>query len=122
MMMTDQEKALYKAKVKEWQQNNKDKTREYWKKWWEKNRGRSPAYHNYNRQRLGVTREKFEEMKSNQSNKCAICQRAKPLCVDHDHRTGKVRGLLCHSCNRAIGMLSDSIDRIGSAALYLLTH
>lgn len=39
--------------------------------------------------------------------------------VDHDHRTGRIRGLLCGSCNRAAGLLADSAERAVSLALYL---
>ncbi len=42
-----------------------------------------------------------------------------PLCVDHDHGTGKVRGLLCHNCNRAIGLLHDDIGLLNKAVQYL---
>jgi hypothetical protein len=44
------------------------------------------------------------------------------LSVDHCHETGTVRGLLCHGCNAAIGLLGESIDRINAAAMYLAHH
>jgi hypothetical protein len=53
----------------------------------------------------GLTYEAHEEMRLNQGNCCAICKRpfVKTPCVDHDHKTGKVRGLLCNSCNGVLG-------------------
>lgn len=59
----------------------------------------------------GMTPEQFEQMEAAQHNLCALCQqppkgtsrRTKRLVVDHDHETGKVRGLLCQPCNRALG-------------------
>ena len=51
---------------------------------------------------------------------CCICGRAdQRITVDHDHATGKVRGLLCHSCNVALGLLGDDISRLTAAIVYL---
>lgn len=57
-----------------------------------------------------------------QRGACAICRitpESKPLVVDHDHATGAVRGLLCSTCNSAIGLLKDDPEVIVQAALYL---
>jgi hypothetical protein len=57
-----------------------------------------------------------------QSGVCAICGGGngdRRLAIDHDHMTGRVRGLLCSACNRAIGLLRDSPDRFTKAATYL---
>jgi hypothetical protein len=62
------------------------------------------------------------------SNSCDICGKGetrkhkgkvKRLCIDHDHVTGKVRGVLCHDCNTGIGLLRDSIELIEKARDYL---
>jgi translation initiation factor 2 beta subunit (eIF-2beta)/eIF-5 len=76
---------------------------------------------------------KYMELLAKQDNKCAICKRPettknprngkpKELAVDHCHATGKVRGVLCDKCNRAIGMLSDSVEACLTAAEYLNKH
>jgi len=57
------------------------------------------------RAQLGVSLEQYEEMLARQNGGCAICgnpPKTRRLDVDHDHRTGKIRGLLCHRCNRAL--------------------
>jgi hypothetical protein len=54
---------------------------------------------------LGVTDEQYEAMLERQGGGCAICgatPKTRRLHVDHEHRTGRVRGLLCHRCNRAL--------------------
>ena len=67
----------------------------------------------------------YEDMYSKQGGVCAICQapqsnkRFKHLCVDHDHGTGVVRGLLCDPCNRAIGLMKDDIKLLSNAIEYL---
>lgn len=74
------------------------------------------------RARYGVTSTDYQWMLDKQQGLCAICRRSstKQLAVDHDHRTKKVRGLLCNSCNRALGLLKDDVDVIVAAATYLL--
>lgn len=63
--------------------------------------------------------EGFDALSRAQGHRCAICNGAKKLQVDHDHATGKVRGLLCGTCNRALGMLHDDIPAVEGAVAYL---
>jgi hypothetical protein len=58
-------------------------------------------------------------MVSKQGGICAICRETKIDRIDHDHKTGKVRGLLCHCCNAALGLFRDLPDRLRAAAEYL---
>ena len=71
----------------------------------------------------GITFEQYVQMFSDQGEVCAICkqqcQTKKSLSVDHDHETGRVRGLLCNRCNRALGMFRDDAALIFRAAQYL---
>lgn len=55
--------------------------------------------------KYGITGSQYELRLLNQGGACAICRRfpkTKRLCVDHDHKTGQVRGLLCYMCNRKL--------------------
>lgn len=71
--------------------------------------------------KYGLTLVEFEEMLKRQEGKCAICGKTpkENLCVDHCHRTGKVRGLLCRACNRSIGQLGDTEEALMKAVHYL---
>jgi hypothetical protein len=79
--------------------------------------------------RYGVTKEQYESMVAAQNNLCAICNRPekdvhqsgrlKSLSIDHCHKTGKVRGLLCFACNSSIGKFDDDVDLLRSAIRYL---
>lgn len=52
-------------------------------------------------------------------SECWICKSTEKLCVDHDHTTGKARGLLCHYCNIGLGVFKDNIKSLEKAAKYL---
>ena len=76
----------------------------------------------------GITVEEYDAMLAAQGGVCAVCKRperavrgGKPLLmpVDHDHRTGRARGIPCHACNRAIGLLGDDPDRIRALIRHL---
>lgn len=70
----------------------------------------------------GLSEEDYLQMIDAQGNKCAICEQKKEgkvLCVDHDHKSGKVRGLLCHNCNVGLGNFKDDPKIIVSAIGYL---
>lgn len=70
--------------------------------------------------RYGINLAERAELYAAQDGVCAICATvAAPLCVDHDHATGEVRGLLCGDCNRALGMLRDDADTLARAISYL---
>ncbi len=70
--------------------------------------------------KYGLTAEAYDRLVHAQSGACAICSASgKKLVVDHDHRTGLVRGLLCHSCNMGIGQLGDNYLMVNRAAQYL---
>jgi hypothetical protein len=70
----------------------------------------------------GITPEQVAELEKQQNGLCAICQKQKPLVVDHNHETNKVRGLLCVTCNFALGGFCESVPFLAAAAVYLMEH
>lgn len=66
----------------------------------------------------GITTEEYEALQEKQGGKCAICWNPARV-VDHDHRTNKIRGLLCGSCNTGLGKLGDDIEGLKRAMKYL---
>lgn len=67
----------------------------------------------------GISFKDYSEMEKNQDYKCKICKIKQKLHVDHDHSTGKVRGLLCNGCNRGLGFFSENIVALKEAIEYL---
>ena len=78
--------------------------------------------------KLGVCNTEYDKMLVQQKGACDICKsklnssRYTKLSVDHDHHTGKVRGLLCMQCNAAIGLMKESPIRLQNAIQYLKRH
>ena len=83
----------------------------------------------------GITPEQYEQMLVAQGNSCAICKSTLPFSrayknsgktrrfvVDHCHVTGRVRGLLCNRCNRALGLIADNSTVLSQMLEYLRKH
>lgn len=75
------------------------------------------------RLRYGITEIEFNQQFEKQGKKCALCDSNKSdkknFVVDHCHKTGKIRGILCSYCNRALGMFKDSKDNLIKAIKYI---
>ena len=69
--------------------------------------------------RYGPTPEQYDEMFAAQNGQCLLCGKKAKLIVDHDHETGRVRGLLCHPCNTELGAFGDDAEVLRRAADYL---
>lgn len=63
-----------------------------------------------------------DKLLSEQNGVCAICKEEVKLCIDHNHETGKVRGLLCQKCNAGVGMLRESLTIVLAVYDYLKKH
>jgi Recombination endonuclease VII len=73
------------------------------------------------RSRYGISLEEYERLLASQNGACAICEEKfeQTPCVDHCHKTGKVRGLLCLKCNTGLGCYDDDPARMLAATIYL---
>lgn len=78
--------------------------------------------------RAGITVERYNELLTAQDGRCAVCRKSetalrngvvKSLAIDHDHITGRIRGLLCARCNTALGLLADNPDLLIELSIYL---
>lgn len=77
------------------------------------------------KQRYGISIEQYEKMVEEQNNLCYICKKdnfGKPLVVDHNHSTGKVRNLLCRGCNLGLGNANENILILRNMIKYLKKH
>ena len=108
-----------KERQKLWVLKNKDKSRKFQRQ-------------QHLKEHYQLSLVDFDNLLKAQTGKCAICQRdifhrgdrvaSDTACVDHDHKTGRVRGLLCTNCNGGIGRLKDSEEIILSALAYIRKH
>jgi hypothetical protein len=113
------------ATAKRYRDKKPHKIKELWDSWYENNRER--VKFNKIKRVYDITKEQYENMLQQQNFCCAICssnvesQRDKTLVVDHCHTTGKIRGLLCHSCNTGIGLFKDNEQNLMKAYNYLVS-
>ena len=88
-----------------------------------------------NKQRInayGISTEEYELIRKKQDGRCKICKdrrerlkrngKTLSLSIDHDHNTGRVRGLLCYKCNLGLGVFGDKVTYLLRAICYLLKH
>lgn len=112
----EKDREAYNRNMREWKANNRDKITRY--KW---------------KMRYGITPEHYNEMWAAQNGKCAICgneetarhntsKKVLKLAVDHCHKTGKVRGLLCQDCNRGIAKFKENAETLIRAREYVIKH
>ena len=102
----------YKEHVRKWRKNNPERNGEI-----DENARLKRLY--------GISLDDYDRMLKEQGEKCAICKRPRSennrnLHVDHNHATGKVRGLLCIRCNAGLGYFRESLELFDAAREYLL--
>lgn len=98
-----------KERAKKFAENNAEKIKIYQQTWKERHPEKRKLYTRNSRIRAyGIEPEIYYEMLDKQGNKCAICyaeSTRRAMNIDHNHKTGKVRGLLCDGCNMSLGHL-----------------
>ena len=117
-----------RAILREWHHENKEKKSKSFKNWSERNQQRIRG--NRLMRQYGLSNEDYIAMYESQLGLCAICNESQQgitkdgeerfLCVDHCHKTGKVRGLLCARCNAGLGQFQDNPEFLISASKYLI--
>ena len=118
-----------------WRDKNKESRKDYFKKHY--NAEKSRKYYINNKEKISkrnrinklknkysLTQEEYRNIIEDQKTKCAICGKkfnttVDKICIDHDHNTGKIRGLLCHKCNVGLGMFEDNFKLLIKALNYL---
>jgi hypothetical protein len=134
----------HRSYSKAWREANKEKVksarrswylskgREYHRAWRANNPVKRRGYHQsfkdshphyYIENRYGISIVEYKQMLDTQNNKCAICRKSfrdsKSTCIDHCHKVGHVRGLLCRYCNSWIGYIGESPATMRRALEYL---
>lgn len=107
---TEAQRLAHNAYMSEWVKKNPEKVRAY-----------------RLARKFGITSEQYDQCFQSQKGCCAICGKhqselKKALHVDHCHKTGKNRSLLCHKCNLVIGLFEDNDAALERAAGYLRFH
>jgi hypothetical protein len=110
-------------RVQRWREGNPEKYLAYQAAYRASGKKKASDRKSHLKRKFGLSLEEYDEMLVSQGGRCAICRR-KPrkisLHVDHDPESGRVRGLLCFSCNQALGSLQDDPDIVSSAVTYLI--
>ena len=136
MMSASERKRAYN---REWFAKNPERLKEYRKAQYAKNRdkvlsanakwraGNMERVRATNRkaklkQNYGLTPDEVAALKEAQGHACALCLEVKPLNVDHSHSLGKVRGMLCTSCNTSLGKFKHDPALLRAAADYIEAH
>ena len=134
-MTPDEKRAVDRLAKAKWREENPGRNAEQMREWRRTHPGRDAAiarkYRKKNRLGIlkeqlkryyGISLEVWNSLMESQGGKCAICGGVpvqSRLCVDHDHKTGRIRGLLCRKCNAALGLFSDSRELLKKADEYL---
>ena len=121
---------VHRRGSKKYRENNLEKVRESGRKYMQRIRKENPERVHINDRRLSLKKnynisiEEYENILQSQNGVCAICGKPETnkrgyFCVDHCHKSNKVRGLLCNKCNVALGLIDDDIEILKSMIKYV---
>lgn len=139
--MNKEERREYNRKYHK-EKRGKEAQKVYYKDWYKKNsyekRKQRRAYYKANRvvekeksrvqkfkRYYGLSLEDIDKILIEQQYKCKLCGASlieTKRCIDHDHKTGKVRGILCQCCNTGLGMFHDDPKQLSLAIRYIVTE
>lgn len=137
---TPERKAHKLKKLEQWRIDNSDKIKEHKRRYYDKNKEKCKTAAKISQEKnkdryaslalsrkYGITLDQYNFLRVQQNYCCAICSKSedmleKKMVVDHDHKTGKIRKLLCAKCNVGIGMFNDDPDILDNAAKYIREH
>lgn len=123
---TPEQKLKDKIRLNKYIKENKEHVKNKHKEYWDRNKDKSKNNALY--RKYGISLSDYQKMFAEQLGVCAICYQAevatinnirKTLSVDHNHTTGKIRGLLCYRCNSALGLLKEDEKLIMSTLFYI---
>ena len=114
--------STHKEKKAEYQKAHKEEIVAYKKEHY-KARGRNSQY----LRKYNITLQEYDDILASQGGHCACCDAVcnpygTRLCVDHDHTTNEVRGILCTSCNTVLGYVNDDVETLLRLTAYLVKH
>jgi hypothetical protein len=106
-------------RVMRWQKANREQYQARQREYLESGKKSISNRKSHLKRKYGLTLEAFDALLASQGGGCAICGKPDADNVDHDHATGRVRGILCFKCNVAIGLVDEDSGRALAAAAYL---
>jgi hypothetical protein len=112
-----------RARARRWKRENPERASAKQREYLDSGQKQIWDRQSYLKRKYGITIADYDRMFEQQGGVCAICNEPRPeertLHVDHDHKTGVIRGLLCFRCNNALGDLREEVELFQRAADYL---
>ncbi len=111
-----------KEYLKTWRETN---GKDYHSNWYKTNKQNRLLYNRL--RKFGITHKEFITLLDSQDGRCPLCciplsydlEDQKNTCIDHDHKTGEIRGVLCRLCNTMLGSAKDNITTLENSIKYL---